>query len=145
MQEEDSRILLLSGFLKDLFLLGFLMMVMFFILGAIIVWSLNAATHYFLQTIHTIHRVGGAILLAVISGVGSGVAGMVVAGVLLKIVPYLTSTNLGGYRLYFFITGLLLLPGLRVFYKLPRIPEEKRQLSAAQKLYSKLNNLLNSH
>ena len=123
----------------------FVMMVMFFVLGAVIVWSLNAATHYFLQTINTAHRVGGAILLAVISGVGSGVAGMVIAGILLKIVPHFTSTPLGGYRLYFFITALLLLPGLRVFYKLPKLPEEKRQLSASQKLYSKLHNLLRNH
>ncbi len=121
------------------------MMVMFFILGAIVVWSNNAATHYFLQTIHTTHRVGGAILLAVISGVGSGVAGMVIAGLLLKTVPYFTSTPISGYRLYFFITAMLLLPGLWVFYKLPKLPEEKRQLSATQKLYSKLNNLLRGH
>ena len=121
------------------------MMIMFFILGTVLVWSGNAATHYFLQTIPVAHRVGGAILLAVISGVGSGVVGMVVAGLVLKIVPHFSSTPLGGYRIYFIISGLLLLPGLQVFLKLPKLPKEKRQLSVAQKLYNKLNDLIRSH
>ena len=103
----------------------FAMAVTFFVLGTANVWALNSSTHYFLQTIQTEHRVGGAVLLAVMSGVGSGIAGMILAGIMLKIIPDFTSTPLAGYRMYFFITALLLLPGLYIFHKLPKLAVEK--------------------
>ena len=121
-----------------------MMNIIFFTLGTITVWSHNSATHYFLQTIHPTHRVGGAILLAVISGVGSGVAGMIIAGLLLKMIPNFVSTPLAGYRIYFFITALILLPGLQIFRKLPKLPIEKRTLTPKQKIQKMLLNLIHN-
>jgi hypothetical protein len=87
---------------------------------------MGAPVHYFLQTVSSEHRVGGSVLLAVVTGVPSGIAGMLVTGTLLELVPSFVSTPLAGYKLYFLITGFILVPGFFIIRSLTPLPEDKR-------------------
>ena len=102
------------------------MLFYFFLLGTVPVLVMGAPVHYFLQTVSSEHRVGGSVLLAVVTGVPSGIAGMLVTGTLLELVPSFVSTPLDGYKLYFLITGLFLVPGFFIVRSLTPLPEDKR-------------------
>ena len=105
------------------------MLIHFFILGTAGIWGLNSSAHYFLQTVSIEHRVGGSILLAVVTGVIAGFAGIIITGTLLKVTPMLVSTALDGYKMYFIITAVLMAPATWAFIKLPPLPTEKRRIS----------------
>ena len=109
------------------------MLIHFFILGTVSIWTQNASTHYFLQTIPQEHRVGGSILQAVVSGVFSGLTGIAVTGFLLETIPNFTATALDGYRTYFIITGILLALSTYFYISLTPLPVDKRKLSSRLK------------
>lgn len=81
----------------------------------------NAMTHYFLQTIPVKNRVASSMTLAVATGAGAGVAGMVLAGTLVKWAGVIAGPEgLGLYRLYFGAVLLfLLIPGFFLVRMLP--------------------------
>lgn len=81
----------------------------------------NAMTHYFLQTIPVKSRVASSMTLAVATGAGAGVAGMVLAGTLVKWAGVIAGPEgLGLYRLYFGAVLLfLLIPGFFLVRMLP--------------------------
>ena len=102
------------------------MLFYFFMLGAVIVWNMGSPVNYFLQTIAPEHRVGGSVLLAVVTGAPSGIATVIVSGSLLEIVSKYASTPLEGYRIYFLIAGLIGVPGILVVKGLIPLDVDKR-------------------
>lgn len=101
----------------------------FFLLGTAGIWGLNASPHYFLQTVPQPRQVGASMLLSVVTGVIAGVTGILLTGFILETVPNFTSTPLNGYKLYFAITTILLIPGYWAFKALTPLPVDKRKLS----------------
>ncbi len=87
----------------------------------------NAMTHYFLQTIPVKNRVASSMSLALATGAGAGIAGMLLAGGLVKWAGSLAGTEgLGQYRLYFaLVLGLVLIPGFFLVRLLPA-PHRKK-------------------
>ncbi len=81
----------------------------------------NAMTHYFLQTVPVKNRVASSMTLAVATGAGAGVAGMVLAGTLVKWAGVIAGLEgLGLYRLYFgAVLIFLLIPGFFLVRTLP--------------------------
>ncbi len=81
----------------------------------------NAMTHYFLQTVPVKNRVASSMTLAVATGAGAGVAGMVLAGTLVKWAGVIAGLEgLGLYRLYFgAVLVFLLIPGFFLVRTLP--------------------------
>jgi len=106
------------------------MVLPFLFAGAAYVITLNAVTHYFLQTVPEDRQVASSMFISVINGVGAGIIGMLLAGVLLKFCTHLgpDGSPLPGYRLYFGLTFLLLAGGVWVIKRLPPLPIEKRKL-----------------
>ncbi len=109
-------------------LAGWYMMIPFLLAGGSMVSMNNSVTHYFLQTIPPENRVAASIFISVTTGAGAGIAGMLLAGILLKLCAGDPAAPLGGYRLYFLVATLLLLPGIRVIARLTPLPVEKRKI-----------------
>ena len=105
------------------------LLIHFFILGTITIWTNNASIHYFLQTIPQEHRVGGSILHAVVTGVFSGLTGIAVTGFMLEFIPSFTKSPLDGYKLYFLVTAVFLTATLYFFFALTPLSIDKRKLS----------------
>ena len=93
---------------------------------------MNAMNIYFLEMIPQSSRVFASILVAVISGAGAGILGMILSGSLLKILGgmdfyrNLWTGPLGLYQVYFAAATVLLLPGIYSIYRMIPIPIEKR-------------------
>ncbi len=106
------------------------MMLPFLIAGATMVITANAVTHYFLQSVPEERRVASSMFISVIHGAGAGVAGMFLAGALLKVTTMVNPDDsvLPGYRLYFGLSFLLLALGVRVIQRLTPLPLEKRKI-----------------
>lgn len=103
----------------------------FLALGACRVGVDHSTVNYFLQTVEPGSRVAASILLNTITGVLSGVAGMVVSGGLLW---FLQRNQLhegmwlfGSYRAYFVLAFLLLSPLVGFIMWLEPLPMEKRR------------------
>ena len=115
----------------------------FFILGTATIWGHNAAPHYFLQTIPQEKQVGTSILLSVVTGVIAGLSGTVISGILLKVVPLFSSTPLEGYKLFFVLTAIILLPGTWLFKALLPLPIDKKSIS--KQLFMQINSFISRH
>ena len=102
----------------------------FILCGGTYVSMNNSMIHYFLQIVEEERRVAASILIAVVTGAGAGVAGMLLAGGLLTLVEKLTDKlqTPDPYRLYFIAATILLLPGLCVLSSMKPLPVEKRMI-----------------
>ncbi len=101
----------------------------FLIAGGAMVSMNNSVTHYFLQTVPDEHRVAASIFVSVVTGAGAGIAGMALAGVLLDLCAgHAKEDPLLGYRIYFTVATLLLLPGIWLIARLTPLPIEKRKI-----------------
>lgn len=102
----------------------------FILCGGTYVSMNNSMIHYFLQIVEEERRVAASILIAVVTGAGAGVAGMLLAGGLLALVEKLTDKlqTPDPYRLYFIAATILLLPGLCVLSSMKPLPVEKRMI-----------------
>ncbi|MFA6930602.1 MAG: MFS transporter [Lentisphaeria bacterium] len=100
----------------------------FFLIGAAYVAQINSILHYFLQTIPEARRIVASMIISVSTGVGSGIAGMLMSGVLLIAAGHWQgeAADLERYRWYFVVTTILLLPGILGIRKLAPLPDEKR-------------------
>lgn len=100
----------------------------FFLIGGAYVTQVNAVLHYFLQTIPEARRIVGSMIISVCTGVGPGLAGMLISGLLLIAVEALQgeAPDLLRYRWYFVFSTILLLPGIAGIRKLAPLPDEKR-------------------
>ena len=93
---------------------------------------MNAMNIYFLEMIPQNRRVFASILVAVISGAGSGILGMLFSGTLLKFLGKMDFYRslwpgpLGLYQAYFAAAVILLLPAVYCIYRMIPIPIEKR-------------------
>ena len=110
-------------------LIGICMMPVFLLCGGAQVSLNNSMIHYFLQTVVPENRVAASIFIAVATGAGAGIIGMLAAGALLKwCAPETFAAPLDGYRLYFLLATLILLPGVWILARLTPLPKEKRKL-----------------
>ena len=102
----------------------------FILCGGTYVSMNNSMIHYFLQIVEEERRVAASILIAVVTGAGAGVAGMLLAGGLLALVGKLTDKTQAPepYKLYFIAATILLLPGLCVLSSMIPLPVEKRMI-----------------
>ncbi len=100
----------------------------FLVAGSVFVGSSNAITHYFLQTTPPERRVAGSIFISLMTGVGAGISGMVLAGLLLKWCTGEAAGTPDGYQAYFAVVTLLLAPGFWLIRRLPPLPLEKRKI-----------------
>lgn len=85
----------------------------------------NSMTHYFLSTIPTRNRVASSMFLSVATGAGAGVAGMLLAGGLIKLAGIWAGEAAGpltAYRIYFALVLILVLPFFYTVSRLLRIP-----------------------
>ncbi len=105
------------------------MLLPFVLAGATSVITLNAMTHYFLQTVPEKRQVSCSMFIWAINGAGSGVIGMILAGMLLDFsVRFNVNESLiPGYHFYFGLAFLLLVGGGWTILRLPLLPFEKFQ------------------
>lgn len=106
------------------------MILPFLLAGGATVSMSNSMIHYFLQTVPVENRVGSSMFIAVINGSGAGLAGMLLAGSLLRntVESGVSFGGLAGYRLYFLGAVLVLSPGLWIIRRLKPLPLEKRRI-----------------
>ncbi len=100
---------------------------LFLLAGIALVSISNSNSHYFLQSIPGERRVGSSMLIAVITGAGAGITGIPLTGFLLEFAIGRGETPLGGFRLYFALALLLLLPGVWFILRLTPLSLEKRK------------------
>ncbi len=106
-----------------------LMAFVFALAGGGLISMFNANTHYFLQSTPEKGRVAGAILMQTVSAAGAGVAGMFLSGFLVRLcVSPEDPRPLAGFRCYFLLALLILLPGYWLIGRLKPLPKEKRNL-----------------
>ena len=81
----------------------------------------NAVLHYFLAVMPVRIRVAASMLMAVITGVGPGLAGMLLSGGIFKIIAAIGTewAPLSVFKAYFLMALILLIPAARAVYKLP--------------------------
>ncbi|MGI6496239.1 MAG: MFS transporter [Kiritimatiellia bacterium] len=107
---------------------------LFALAGATRVTSENSVTHYFLQTVPPERRVSATMLLNMATGVGAGLAGMMLSGGLLHFLGRGIEPSATGavmvpvYRRYFAFAFALLLPGLACLLRMVPLPMEKRRM-----------------
>ena len=103
------------------------MLLPFLMSGAAGVLTLNAMTHYFLQTVPERQQVAGSMFIWVVNGAGSGVIGMVLAGALLDVSARFSTGGslLPGYRCYFGLASLLLSGGVWTILRLLPLAREE--------------------
>lgn len=104
--------------------------IIFLLNGACFISLSNAMNVYFLEMIPDRRRVAASILVAVISGAGAGIVGMLCSGMLLEMLR-LHSVEYGPdaialYRSYFTSATALMLPGLILIFGMHPMPIEKR-------------------
>ncbi len=95
----------------------------FFLAGGAGVSIGNSMTHYFLQTVPQENRVAASLFLAVVTGAGAGVAGMLLAGGLVRLAGSWVGAEadaFSGYRLYFVLVLVLMGPALYAVTRLKR-------------------------
>ena len=74
---------------------------------------------YFLEIITPERRVASSVFVSIITGAGAGVTGIIVSNAMLKLGALLApETPLSGYRAYFALIILCLLPGLYLIARL---------------------------
>ncbi|MDD4540351.1 MAG: MFS transporter [Lentisphaeria bacterium] len=102
----------------------------FFLIGGAYVSENNATMHYFLQTIPESNRVVASIAIAVLTGALAGLVGMLLSGALLRWVnaSFADVAAIHRYRVYFIVSGIIMLPGIFCVKQLPPLPIEKRRL-----------------
>ncbi|MPM89487.1 hypothetical protein SDC9_136596 [bioreactor metagenome] len=81
----------------------------------------NAVLHYFLAVMPIRIRVAASMLMAVITGVGPGLAGMLLSGGIFKIIAAVGTewAPLSVFKAYFLMALILLVPAARAVSKLP--------------------------
>lgn len=86
----------------------------------------NAVLHYFLAAMPIRIRVAASMLMAVITGVGPGVAGMLLSGGIFKGIARIGENwePLSTFKVYFLLALALLALAARVVYRLPPEPEK---------------------
>jgi len=109
------------------------MIVPFICAGASTVGMSNSMTHYFLQTVEVDHRVASSMFIAMVNGTGAGAIGMALAALLLHFTTGADEAeslvqSLAGFRQYFLIATLLLLPGIWLIGRLKPLPMELRRI-----------------
>ena len=93
----------------------------FFLAGGAGVSIGNSMTHYFLQTVPQENRVAASLFLAVVTGAGAGVAGMLLAGGLIRLAGHWAGAEpFSGYRLYFVLVLVLMGPALYAVTRLKK-------------------------
>ncbi|OQA86949.1 MAG: Major Facilitator Superfamily protein [Lentisphaerae bacterium ADurb.Bin242] len=102
----------------------------FLLNGACFISLINAMNVYFLEMIPDTRRVTASILVAVISGAGAGIVGMLCSGFLLELL-HRHSVESGSdavtlYRHYFSSATALMFPGLILIFGMHPMPIEKR-------------------
>ncbi|MBP5232861.1 MAG: MFS transporter, partial [Planctomycetes bacterium] len=108
---------------------GLAMAPLFLLAGAALVSMNNSNVHYFLQTIPEGLRVTASMFVSVFTGVGAGLAGTVLAKVLLAVGSHCHPDSLlEGYRLYFLLAALVALPGVWFIWRLDPLPVEQRPI-----------------
>lgn len=102
----------------------------FILCGGTYVSMTNSMIHYFLQIVEEERRVAASILIAIVTGAGAGIAGMLIAGGLLAAIERLTDKlqSPDPYKVYFIAATILLLPGLCVLSSMKPLPVEKRMI-----------------
>jgi MFS family permease len=102
----------------------------FIIAGAANVASLNATIHYFLQNVDRQRRVAVSMFVSITTGAGAGLAGTLLASILLKIAELNANAAvpLSRYRMFFLCAFVLLIPCLYLVSRLKPLPPDKRKL-----------------
>ena len=102
----------------------------FIIAGAANVASLNAMIHYFLQNVDRQRRVAVSMFVSITTGAGAGLAGTLLASILLKIAELNANAAvpLSRYRMFFLCAFVLLIPCLYLVSRLKPLPPDKRKL-----------------
>jgi len=102
----------------------------FLLNGASFISLINAMNVYFLEMIPDKRRVTASILVAVVSGAGAGIVGMLCSGGLLELLSHYSvargSNTITLYRYYFSSATILLFPGLILLFGMYPMPIEKR-------------------
>lgn len=89
-------------------------LLLFVLAGGLSVMLGTAMTNYFLELTTADNRVAYSIFNSIITGAGAGAIGMLLGAGLLRLLQFQTGAELtlDGYRRYFLLAGVLLLPGL---------------------------------
>ena len=96
-----------------------LLLILFFFVGGCNVVLINTVMQYFLEIITPERRVASSVFVSIITGAGAGVTGIIVSNAMLKLGALLApETPLSGYRAYFALIILCLLPGLYLIARL---------------------------
>ncbi len=97
---------------------------LFLLSGFSMVINANSVMQYFVNTIRKEHQVCMSILTSLFSSAGAGIAGMGLIAVIFTVVScfFAESGSMAGYKYYFGITGILLLPGVIAPLLLPDHP-----------------------
>lgn len=101
-----------SELFPSLFLLPFLL------LGLFMVFYNNALYHYFLLSIPRERQVASTVFINVATGVAASVAGMLIAGLLLKWSEACFGSGIAMFKAYFAAAGIIFLPGLLPVWRL---------------------------
>ncbi len=102
----------------------------FLLNGAAFISLINAMNVYFLEMIPEKRRVAASILVALVSGAGAGIVGMLCSGGLLELLSH-HSLEAGAkgirlYQHYFASAVVLMLPGIVLIFGMYPMPIEKR-------------------
>ncbi len=102
----------------------------FLLNGAAFISLINAMNVYFLEMIPEKRRVTASILVAVVSGAGAGIVGMLCSGGLLELLSQYSveagSNAIRLYHYYFSSAAVLMLPGIIMIFGMHPMPIEKR-------------------
>lgn len=108
----------------------FYLSVPFILCGGTYISMNNSMIHYFLQIVAENRRVAASVLIAIVTGAGAGIAGMLLSGGLLAVIERTTNRLQApeSYKVYFIAATILLLPGLCVLSDMKPLPIEKRMI-----------------
>lgn len=97
----------------------FLLLPVFFLIGGSVAVLINSVAQHFLEIIPAERRVSSSVFMSIVTGAGAGLTGILVSSTMLKLGAFLAPKSLlDGYRAYFALIAVFLLPGLVLIQRL---------------------------